>query len=550
MIPEVSIIVPVYNVEEYLDTCMESLCGQSFKDFEILLIDDGSSDNSAERCRAWAEKNGRIRFVTKENEGVAKTRNLGVSMARGKYIAFVDPDDWVDQDYIKKLHEALEESGADFAECDVWRYDNRSGKKTLRCSFGRMGIPYTLTEHMKYAPTATYKSMSRRALWVEHQIHMPSCSFESPAIYALVLALSKKVVSIPEPLYYYRIFRENSLIENGYANRDGTPNNTLGVEAMAFLMEEFKRCGIYEEYAEVLEGIVKYRLSDILATQFHRKAEEDYRCLVANCREFLAGAFPNGHNETYITWGGFNLNRIMVHMDWLHDPGSRFNFSSIVSVCGDGSAENISPFIHKNHYRQQMLERERQCDIWRLTEEWEPAYLMIDLIEERFDLIDCGRRYLTKSDAYDGRTSGGPGKVEEAAVLKRSSEACTALWKKSAEAFFERMRQLSPGIRIVLVENYLSETFGNPEEQTAYDNLEEIRKQNETLRKYYAAAEELCSDAVIIRPLEDSEISKWYFTDEKFGYGVYPWHLNEIVNQKIAKEVEKRLAGDNNEDRF
>ncbi len=537
MVPEVSVILPVYNVGEYLDICMESLCAQSFRNIEIILIDDGSLDDSAKRCRIWASKDDRIRFLSKENEGVAPTRNLGVSMARGKYLAFIDPDDWVDPDYIKKLHDALEESGADFAECDVWRYDNRSGKKTLRCSYGRMGVPYTLTEHMKYAPTATYKSMSRRSLWVENQIQMPSCSFESPAIYALVLALSNQVINIHEPLYYYRTFRENSLIENGYANRDGSSNNTLGIEAMSYLMAEFKRCGIYEKYADVLEGIVKYRLSDILATQFHRKAEKDFRCLVSNCREFLGRTFPNGHNETYFVWGGFNLNRILVHMNWLQDPGCRFNFSSIVSVCGeedDADRKRVFPYVHKNHYRQMMLERERKYEIWRMAAELKPSYLMMDLIEERFDLLDAGSRYMTKSDAYDGRTEGG---CEDAVLLERDSQSCTELWKNCAKEFFDRMRRLSPGIRIVLIENYLSEMVGNYTNQSLHEDVDNIRRQNRILREYYMFVETICPDAVIIRPSED----EWYFTDEKFGYGAYPWHFNEIVNQRIAREVEEKL---------
>ena len=93
MVPEVSVIIPVYNVEDYLDTCMESLCSQTFRDIEILLINDGSTDGSELKCREWADKDDRIRYISKENEGVAPTRNLGVSMARGKYLAFVDPDD-------------------------------------------------------------------------------------------------------------------------------------------------------------------------------------------------------------------------------------------------------------------------------------------------------------------------------------------------------------------------------------------------------------------------------------------------------------------------
>ena len=81
-IPEVSVIIPVYNIGEYLDLCMKSLEQQTFRDFEILLINDGSMDDSDERCRVWAEKDSRIRYINKENEGVAASRNLGVRMTR------------------------------------------------------------------------------------------------------------------------------------------------------------------------------------------------------------------------------------------------------------------------------------------------------------------------------------------------------------------------------------------------------------------------------------------------------------------------------------
>ena len=299
--PEISVILPVYNVGEYLDICMESLRRQTFGDFEALLINDGSTDGSAARCRAWAERDGRVRFIDKENEGVAVTRNLGVRLARGKYLAFVDPDDWLDDTYLEKLRDRLEETGADFAECDLWRYDNRSGKKIYRSCGSRAGQPYTLREHMKYGPTATYKSLSRRSLWEKYDIRMPDCAFESPAIYALVLALSGRVENVPEALYYYRRFRENSLIENGYARKDGSPNETLGLEAMEFLVGEFRRCGLYETYRDTLEGVVKYRLNDILAMHFHRKKKEEFEVLVKNYRKYLSQSFPRGHNEVYLT---------------------------------------------------------------------------------------------------------------------------------------------------------------------------------------------------------------------------------------------------------
>ena len=108
---------------------------------------------------------------------------------------------------------------------------------------------------------------------------------------------------------------------------------------MSHLIGEFKRLGLYEKYASVLPEVTAYRLNDILAMQFHRKSPGDFRELVQNYRGFLSERFPEGRNEPYITWGGYNLNRILTHMDWLHDPYARFNFSSMVSLLNQDSPD-------------------------------------------------------------------------------------------------------------------------------------------------------------------------------------------------------------------
>ena len=530
--PAVSVILPVYNVGAYLDICMESLLGQTFADFEALLIDDGSTDDSAARCRAWVEKDGRVRFVHKQNEGVAATRNLGVQLARGEYLAFVDPDDWLDSRYLEKLFNQLEETGADFAECGLWRVDNRTGRRIERSCFGRMGRPYTLREHMIYGPTATYKSMSRRSLWQRWNIRMPDCAFESPAIYALVLALAGRVENVCEPLYYYRRFRENSLIENGYAGRDGRPDPALGVEAMAYLLGEFRRCGLYERYADTLEAVVKYRLSDILAMQFHRRTEEEFARLVENQRAFLAKAFPEGRQAPYFTWGGYNLNRILLHMPWLHDSSCRYNFMSLAVMADDAPTASAPAPRHPNRYRQMMLERERARDFWARLRCVRPAVLFMDLIEERFDFARAGGTLFTRSDAFEGSSL-----TEDSAVIPRESAEGRALWRAGARRFFARLRREAPDLRIVLIENELSLRAGNLKAQREYPDVKALRGTNERLRALYREAEALCPEAIVVRPADEP----LYFSDEKYEYGAVPQHLNEIVNQRIAQRILRAL---------
>ena len=120
----ISIIVPIYNVENYISRCIESILNQSLVEIELILVDDGSSDNSGYICDKYAKNDSRIKAIHKENGGVSSARNLGVKVSTGKYIGFVDPDDYVDIDMYKKLYELCIKSNSDIAICKLGREIN------------------------------------------------------------------------------------------------------------------------------------------------------------------------------------------------------------------------------------------------------------------------------------------------------------------------------------------------------------------------------------------------------------------------------------------
>lgn len=125
--PIMSVIVPVYNVEKYLSQCIDSILEQIFTDFELILIDDGSSDNSPQICDEYAMKDARIRVIHKENSGVSSARNAGISIATGKYITFIDSDDTVDNMFFAKAVSDIQRSNADLYICgltmETWNND-------------------------------------------------------------------------------------------------------------------------------------------------------------------------------------------------------------------------------------------------------------------------------------------------------------------------------------------------------------------------------------------------------------------------------------------
>ena len=103
----ISIVVPVYNVENYLCMCLDSIMSQTYQNFECLLINDGSPDNSADICREYVEKDSRFQYFEKENGGLSDARNYGIRKSKGSYLTFVDSDDWIDSSYLEALYELI-----------------------------------------------------------------------------------------------------------------------------------------------------------------------------------------------------------------------------------------------------------------------------------------------------------------------------------------------------------------------------------------------------------------------------------------------------------
>ena len=116
---KITVIIPVYKVEPYLDKCVQSVLGQTYENLEIILVDDGSPDGCPAMCEAYARADGRVRVVHKENGGLSSARNAGIDIAAGEYIGFVDADDHIQPDMYEKLLAALKETGADMSMCDV-----------------------------------------------------------------------------------------------------------------------------------------------------------------------------------------------------------------------------------------------------------------------------------------------------------------------------------------------------------------------------------------------------------------------------------------------
>lgn len=214
---KVSIIVPVYNVEKYLDKCMKSLVSQTLKDIEIICINDGSTDSSLAILESYANTDKRIIIIDKENEGQSVARNIGIKTAKGEYLGFVDSDDWVDKDYYEKLYNAAKKCDCDIACAGYRRCKKFAG--TIRRKYKKQRVFIKPDDKIKAdnipGDNYVWNKIYRRESWLNHNFWFtPQRRFEDIEILIKILYYMNKMVVVPDTYYHYRR-SANSTITRG-----------------------------------------------------------------------------------------------------------------------------------------------------------------------------------------------------------------------------------------------------------------------------------------------------------------------------------------------
>ena len=200
----ISVIVPVYRVEPYLRQCIDSILGQTYKDLQVLLIDDGSPDSSGDICDEYAQKDHRIEVFHTENRGLSASRNLGIRKAKGDIISFIDADDWIEPRMLEILYEAIERTGANISLCSIVKEFPTSSvvrRFDERVYEGEDILNALLDAKINYG---VWNKLYRRTIF--QSVHFPDGKYYEDISSALaILRESEKVVSISEALYHYRI---------------------------------------------------------------------------------------------------------------------------------------------------------------------------------------------------------------------------------------------------------------------------------------------------------------------------------------------------------
>lgn len=218
--PKLSIIVPVYNAAPYLHRCIDSILSQSFSDYELLLIDDGSTDDSGKICDEYAAEDARIKVFHQKNMGSAKTRHIGLEQSTGEYIACIDSDDWVDRDYLKNMVELAILNNADMVMCAYWYHVEEDWYEQNKPTDNNPDSWVIDTLEGK-CHAGLWNKLMKRDLLMSPEVLVPQYSYYEDMVTTLsYLRQCRRLVYDGRATYHYRVVASSLTNRNDYNHRE------------------------------------------------------------------------------------------------------------------------------------------------------------------------------------------------------------------------------------------------------------------------------------------------------------------------------------------
>ena len=239
---KVSIIVPFYNVENYIEKCLQSLVNQTLEDIEIILVNDGSQDGTEEIAKRFVEKYpNKIMYLEKENGGLSDARNYAIPYAKGEYIAFLDSDDYVEANMYEEMYNKAKEENLDYVECDfLWEYPDKSLESK--------GTQYSnKKEIFIHTRVVAWNKLIKREIVQENHLRFPKgYRYEDVEFFYKLLPLIHNYGIVQKPFIHY-VQRENSI-----SNVQNTRTKEI-IDVLGHVIDYYKRNQLFDEYKEEIE---------------------------------------------------------------------------------------------------------------------------------------------------------------------------------------------------------------------------------------------------------------------------------------------------------
>lgn len=298
---KVSVIVPIYNVEKYLEKCINSLLSQTLEDIQIILVNDGSKDNSGNIAKEYEKNNkDRVIYVEKENGGLSDARNYGLKYATGDFIAFLDSDDYIEKNAYEEMYNKAIEENADYVECDfIWEFPNK-----IRVD---KQYPYkNKKEMLSFVRVVAWNKLIKRQLITDNNLEFPKgLRYEDVEFTYKLIPFINKFAYVDKPFIHY-VQRKGSI---------ANVQNERTAEIFTVLdnvIEFYKKNNIYEKYRDELEyNYARYLLCSSLKRMCKIKDKTIREKLLTESWERLNLNFPNWKENVILKTVNIGKNKYM-----------------------------------------------------------------------------------------------------------------------------------------------------------------------------------------------------------------------------------------------
>lgn len=532
---KVSIIVPVYNVETYIDKCLDSLVNQSYKNIEIIVINDGSTDCSGDICMSRAKKDKYV-YISKSNEGLGSTRNLGVRIAKGNYVMFVDPDDWLAPDAVGKMVSCIkEEDCLDLVALSrYFEFNNKTKEIKEVQQSDAIGIDPIYEEVQKrmyllYGFVMMWGKLFRKEFLLNNEILMPSIPHEDNAVFPEIIFNARSIRFCNIPLYYYRTNRKGNIQSDimHYQYMSDACDNFL-----KYLIEH----NMLKMHYPVIKHYVETRLKMSYESYCQGEPDKEKQRLVLNrfiklrkkyfddrkaYWEYKFGLLGSFGSRWVIHFLGENIQQLEYHIP----------FSSVISQMITGEANQYK--IHnKNEFRCKKIKNDIEGEICHILGKASEQidFFFIDFLEERYDVAELENgNYITLSEALADSSVEGL-KIQK--ILKAGTEEYFEIWKQSCRKLAELLKEKFEYNQIILIKSRLARKYQLEGKFVEYKNKKIIKEKNlmiEQMENYFS---ELMKNYIQIYAYPEN-----IYTEEKFRMGMEPQYLGDSFYLKMKMKI-------------
>lgn len=307
--PKISVVIPIYNVEKYLPECIDSVLAQDFQDYEVILVNDGSTDGSLAIAQQYEKDHAHIRLISQENKGLGGARNTGIKHAQGEYILFMDSDDRLAPDTLSATAAAAQREESDIVIFDFEYVDETGRALSIQPAMEAVDGPFDLASQKSvlFSTPSACNKLFRLSLFTDHQILFPErVWFEDLRTITKLYPYARRMYYLPKPFYKY-LQRSESIMHSTRVER-----NSEIMDALQDVLDYYKAHGYYEQYRPELEYLL-IENAFVLAS-FRVLKQDTHHPLLKQLYDFLKANVPEYNKNPYLSTRLSKKNQIIYQL--------------------------------------------------------------------------------------------------------------------------------------------------------------------------------------------------------------------------------------------